>query len=252
MAEEIAAGAEGKVARPGRHSLPRLDLPEPIDLTADREASFRRFRSRWTTYAKLTQLDAQPTEYQTSLLVYAVGADCAQLLESAGLDSAAPSAILEHLSAHCIGERNVIYERYLFNRRAQRDSEDFDCFYAELRSLASRCQFRDLADELLGDCIVMGIRDDGTRQRLIATGNALTLAAAVQICRSEEVAGKTVQALHVSTATAGAASAPQPHDFSPADVAAVSSRHNKGRNPARHPPARCKYCGTSHPAGRAQ
>ena len=60
-----------------------------------------------------------------------------------------------------------------FNAGMQLPRESFDAYYAVLRSLASWCRFvyqatdadnKFLMNELLGDCIVLGVCDDNLRQ----------------------------------------------------------------------------------------
>jgi len=71
--------------------------------------------------------------------------------------------------AHCVGEVNVVYERYLFYKRKQENGETFDSFVAELRKLVKTCDFGAAEDSTVRDRIVMGIRDDTTRRKLLQT-----------------------------------------------------------------------------------
>ena len=82
--------------------------------------------------------------------------------------------------------------------------ETFDAFYSELRALADKCAFNyqtadtDGAapiDEMLRDRIVLGIRDDAIRKKLISQGNTLTLDQAVRACRSSEVTSTVMQSV---------------------------------------------------------
>jgi len=97
-----------------------------------------------------------------------------------------------------------VHERYKFNTRCQLQGENFDAFYSELRALADKCGFNyrpatDEAptpfDEMLRDRIVLGIRDDSLRKKLISQGNTLTLDQAVRICRSSEVTSTVMQSV---------------------------------------------------------
>ena len=77
-------------------------------------------------------------------------------------------------------------------------------FYAELRSLVDKCAFdykpsetdrTSPLDEMLRDRIVLGIRDDAIRKKLISQGNTLTLDQAVRVCRSSEVTSAVMQSV---------------------------------------------------------
>jgi len=108
------------------------------------------------------------------------------------------------LEQYCIGERNIVHESYKFNTRCQSHEENVDAFYSELRALADKCgfNFRPATneapapfDEMLGDRIVLGIRDDSLRKKLISQGNTVTLDQAVRICRSSEVTSTVMQSV---------------------------------------------------------
>ena len=51
---------------------------------------------------------------------------------------------------------------------------------------------------MLRDRLVLGIRDDAMRRKLISQGNGLTLVEAVRMCRSSEVASSAVKAISSS------------------------------------------------------
>ena len=93
--------------------------------------------------------------------------------------------VLEKLEVFCIGETNEIYERYQFNKRDQESGESIDSNVASLRTLAKTCNYGALLDSLIRDRIVVGIRDNGTRKRLLQEAK-LTLNKCIDICRSSE------------------------------------------------------------------
>ena len=55
---------------------------------------------------------------------------------------------------YCVGETNVIYERYVFNNRNQEPLESIESDAASLRALAATCAFGVLNDEPIRDHIV--------------------------------------------------------------------------------------------------
>jgi hypothetical protein len=97
--------------------------------------------------------------------------------------------VIQAFDTYCIGEVNITYERYTFNRLVQESSESFDGFVTELRKLIKSCDYGQLEDSILKDRIVIGIKDDATRRKLLQT-RKLDLAQAVDICRASETATK--------------------------------------------------------------
>ena len=77
------------------------------------------------------------------------------------------SKVLELMEKHYIGQTNVIYERYCFNNRSQETGESFDAYLTAHKALAKTCNFGSRKDELIGDSIVCGICDTGTRKKLL-------------------------------------------------------------------------------------
>ena len=56
---------------------------------------------------------------------------------------------------HCLGETNIIYERFTFNRRDQVENENFDTSLTALREQVWRCEFQGMEDKILRDRIVL-------------------------------------------------------------------------------------------------
>ena len=64
----------------------------------------------------------------------------------------------------CIGET---YERYCFNKRDQEQGENIDTYVAALRTLVKTCNHGTLEESLIRDRIVIGIRENATRKKLL-------------------------------------------------------------------------------------
>ena len=73
--------------------------------------------------------------------------------------------VLEKFEQYCIGETNETYERYRFNKCDQKEHETIDAYVTSLRTLAKTCNFGQLENDLIRDRVVMGIRDNTTRQK---------------------------------------------------------------------------------------
>ena len=96
--------------------------------------------------------------------------------------------VLDLLERYFIGETNETYERYLFNKREQESGESFDPYLTNLWSLAKMSNFGELRDNLIRDRIVIGIRDNSIRKKLLAQGK-LTLDKCINICCANETTG---------------------------------------------------------------
>ena len=85
----------------------------------------------------------------------------------------------------CIGEINEAYEKYQFNKRDQELNESIDSFVAALRHLVKTCNYGTLEESLIRDRLIMGIRENSTRKRLLQE-SGLTLTRCIDICRANE------------------------------------------------------------------
>ena len=93
--------------------------------------------------------------------------------------------VLDLWNSHCIGQTNIIYERYQFNNRNQESHESIDVYATALRALAATCEFGVLKDEMICDRLVCGITENTIRRKLLQEPK-LSLEKCLDICRSAE------------------------------------------------------------------
>jgi len=109
------------------------------------------------------------------------------------------SKIIEKFDEFAIGEVNETYERYVFNGRNQGQDESIDTYIAALRSLVKTCGFcACLADSLIRDRIVLGVKNNNLRKRLLQERN-LDLKKCIDLCRSSEAASSHLKSISEGT-----------------------------------------------------
>ena len=74
---------------------------------------------------------------------------------------------MDKFEQFCVGEANEIYETFLFNKRNQEKGETIEAYVSSLRKLANTCNFKTNEERMLRDRIVLGVRDDTIRQKLL-------------------------------------------------------------------------------------
>ena len=97
-----------------------------------------------------------------------------------------PDTLKHKFKDLCSLLKNVIMERHIFNSRAQRPDEPINEFVSDLRIKASTCEYGDLADELIRDRIVTGIRNDHIRKQLLKE-HELSLQKAMRVFQLNEL-----------------------------------------------------------------
>ena len=70
------------------------------------------------------------------------------------------------LERHFIIKRNAIFAHAKFNLRFQKENESIDNFITDLFTLAQHCNYRTLHDEMVHDCIVVGLKDKTLSEKL--------------------------------------------------------------------------------------
>ena len=171
----------------------QIPFPQKLDMSANFATKWRRFHARWTNYCVATDLNYAPARKRTATFLAIIGNDAYSLFESLDFgdqDRNDIDVVIAKFREHCVGETNVTYERYVFNKRSQDTGESFDTFLADLRRLIKTCEYGALEESILKDRIVMGIHNDTTRRKLLQT-RQLTLAVAVDICRASELASRS-------------------------------------------------------------
>jgi hypothetical protein len=244
-----------------RSSLNNIPVPPPLKMHSGEIASnWKRFKAQWTTYELATDVRGESKAKRAAILLSCIGADAYDTFQGMVLGDDARSDIDEVIRAfdtYCIGETNTTYERYLFNRRVQEASEKFDGFVTELRRLIRSCDYGELEDSILKDRIVIGVRDDTTRRKMLQT-RKLDLNQAIDICRASEMATKHLKEM-TSTADVHKVDqrrrrSPSPsHQYERYKDARPTSRdargtHREFRDETQETPraGKCKYCGKKH------
>ncbi|KAH8027450.1 hypothetical protein HPB51_005597 [Rhipicephalus microplus] len=92
------------------------------------------------------------------------------------------AAISELFDERYLPYKNVTQATAIFNTMCQKENEPIDDFIAELQHIAVMCDFGDKHDRLLGDRIVIGIRDAALRERMFRE-KGLTLEKIIATCR---------------------------------------------------------------------
>ena len=101
--------------------------------------------------------------------------------------------VIEQFQTTFIGETNETYERFIFDSRDQKEGETIEQYITVLRTLAQSCNFCTcLGETLLRDRVVLGVKDNSVRKRLLQE-RKLTLEKALDICQSTETTSKQLQ-----------------------------------------------------------
>ena len=171
-----------------------IPLPSKLELSGNLATNWKKFHRAWNNYEIAARLkDPEHPDVNKSLrtatLLTCIGSDALDVYDGLVFESEEQKkdidVVLQQLQHYCIGETNEIYERYKFNKRDQELNESVDAYVTALRTLAKMCNFGILEDSLIRDRIVIGVKDNQARKKLLQVSK-LTLKDCIDICRSYE------------------------------------------------------------------
>ena len=147
--------------------------------------------------------------------------------------------VVQKFDEDCLPKKNESFEWYVLRSRIQQPAESFDVFLMDLKLKARTCNFGVLQDSMLRDQIVFGIKDIKVQERLLGE-TELTLAGAMKVCHTSELAQQHAKTFSVTV-----------RDAQSAAVAVVSTLTQKPRAAYAKwqkgtETSDCKRCGTRH------
>ena len=207
--------------------------------------SWKKWRQVWESFEVVSGLKTQPSSYRVATFITCIGPEALEIYNALPFreegDSKEIDIVLELMEQHCIGQTNVIYDRYVFNNRNQSQDENIDQYITALRALAKTCQFGALHEELLRDRVVCGVRDTAVRKRLLQEPK-LTLQKCLDICRAAETTAKQVESMEKKEAVHQIRKQKQREK--------PTSKKFKPKHKQMNDKKLCSFCGSAHPPGK--
>lgn len=73
---------------------------------------------------------------------------------------------LTKFNAHFKVQKNIIFERACFNQRKQESGESAELYITAIHQMADKCEYGAMKEELIRDCLVVGIHDKALSERM--------------------------------------------------------------------------------------
>lgn len=165
-----------------------LAPPEPLDFSnCD---AYPKWRRRFERFATLTKMaSTSDDEEQMNTCMYCMGKDAEDVYTQFTTKPKNLVELLDAFQKYFFPQINVIFERFKFNSRVQRQGEPIDDFITDLHSLAEKCNFQALKEELIRDRIVVGMLNVRVSEQLQLKPD-LTLKIAKDTARQAESQSK--------------------------------------------------------------
>ena len=243
--------------------------PEPLNLD-DRQhhgENWKYFKRSWKYYEIAAAIFKKSEEIRVCSLLNVIGKDGVDMYETFHWDAEGDDfkidKVLEKFEERCVPARNETYERYIFFKREQSSSESLDSYITTLIKLSETCGFGDLRESLVRDRLILGVKDDKVREKLLGKRD-LTLDRAIEILKASEVTHyRATEISEESSAHENINSTRrrQPKSKPVSSAHGVKSKPVSSARPASSNPSQpskksigddqeCKFCGRNHPMDR--
>ena len=137
-----------------------LQPPQPFQF--DTPDEWPKWRHRFEQFCMASRLSKEDKERQVSMLLYCLGEEADDILTSTNISMESRKKyndVLAKFDAHFKVRKNIILESMWFNRKTQEEDKSVEQFITSLYSLADSCEYGDMKEELIRDCLVVGIKD---------------------------------------------------------------------------------------------
>ena len=187
------------------------DIPPPPKFRpgeTDKETTWKSWKQSFTIYLVAKGLDTSSGKRKVNLLLHFLGPDGQKLFNTfvfapANGDIAAESAenldtVIRKYDEHYGRGKSRMTHRQSFLSRGQEPGESIIDYIADLKHLASLCEYGDLEQSLLVDRILNGVSNQHCKTRLYdMTDEELTLENCIRIARTSELTDKKLEAERV-------------------------------------------------------
>ena len=117
-------------------SLPTFTshVPPPgrLELKGKLSDNWKKWKQVWDAYETVTKLNEKESKFRVATFITCIGAEALEVHNGLPFrsedDKQDINIVLDLWNSHCIGQTNIIYERYRFNNRNQESHESIDVY----------------------------------------------------------------------------------------------------------------------------
>lgn len=142
---------------------------------------WEKWKSAFMIYFDACELNKKDQKVQVSIFLHIVGEQCREVYDQFKETCKDITSVIKKFDDLFLLKKNLTVQRHHFFTRDQLDGETIEQYSFELRKLASKCEFKDLCDDLVRDRLICGIKENALRERLLREPD-LTLQKSLDIC----------------------------------------------------------------------
>ena len=138
--------------------------------------------------------------------------------------------VVRKFDENCIPRTNETYESYRFFKRSQNAGETVEAYITALYKLSATCNVGSLRERLIRDRLVIGVRDEQAREKLLAKDN-LNLETCIDMLKTLQVTHTRAQEMNteITTHTVRCQTSHQPQPVHIMQVMAIFQEGSTGQ-----------------------
>lgn len=147
-----------------------------LDFSAGNLSSaWTRFKGQFKIYALAKSQSKLAVDEQIANMLLCMGQESVEIYNQFVYDDdqhkLTLANVISDFDRHFQPVKNVIYERMIFHQISQKPSQSIHQFITETQSQVIHCDYGDMANEMVRDRIVVGVRDHKLRECLVDMEN---------------------------------------------------------------------------------
>ncbi|KAK7114087.1 hypothetical protein V1264_000209 [Littorina saxatilis] len=175
-----------------------VPAPTKLEVGSNLSHNWKKFRRQWENYAIASRLSKEENAFQCAVFLATIGEDAMDIFDGLHFEEEGHrqdlAVVLKKFEDFCVGEAHEAYESYKFHSRKQEQGETIEAYIACLRQLAKSCNFEAQTDRMIRDQIVVGVREDKLREKLLER-KKLSLSDCLEIGRAHETSQQQMQSM---------------------------------------------------------
>lgn len=177
--------------------------PDILSTDGNLAENWKNFRRDLEIYLMATECDGKVDKVKVAIFLNLIGREALKVFDTFNLTQQQKETYADVLTAFetfCKPKTNVVFERFMFLSRSQKEGESFDSYLMDIKRLASTCGYGDKTNEMIRDRIVHGVANKRVQTKLLESTD-LTYEQAVEKCRASEVTQEQTESMNRTTAT---------------------------------------------------
>lgn len=165
-----------------------FNLPPPLKVQGNLSINWKNFRQQFDVFMVASEKKTKSKAIQVAILLNVIGEEGVNIFNNFTLTKEEKDdmeKVLNEFELYCNPRKNIVFQRYTFHKRNQKDGEAFDSFLTDIQKLVQGCEFKDELD-MVRDRIVLGITEASIQEKLLGIDD-LKCGKAIEICRAAEM-----------------------------------------------------------------